>query len=126
MQVGDEIYDRKIGFVSHCGDHRNLRRCHGARQAFIVERRQIFGRASAAAHDDDFHAAAGVEIAHSGGHFGRGGIALHLRWIDHRTGGVMPPVQDVQDVAQRGRLRRSNDANSRGQRRNRLLPIGGK
>ena len=51
-------------------------------------------------------------------------VSLHLRRINHNIRRMMPPRQNIQDVAQRGPLRRGDDPNALRQRRN-LFFAGG-
>ena len=87
--------------------------------------RPAFGRTSATRDDDDFNRACApralMKVSEPGDHFLGGRISLHLRRINQHIRRVMAPRQNVQDVAQRRSLRRSDDADSLWQRRDWLL-----
>src|ERR1700722_803697 len=122
-QVGNEIHNREIRFVPHRRNHWNLRSRHRPRQRLIIERRQIFRRPSAARYHNHFHTSLAIEVPPPRRHFLRRRFALHLRRINHHIHGVMSPLQYVQNVAQRRRLRRSHNPHPRRKRRQRLLSL---
>ena len=66
-----------------------------------------------------------VEEADSGGDLVRSRVALHLGGIDQDIHGMMAALEHVENVAQRGGLRRCDNADARGQRWDRLLAFGG-
>ena len=91
----------------------------------MVERRKILGRAASARDDDDVDVVLLVEVTQSGGYLMRCTLSLHLRRIDKHIYGMMPAFENVENVSQRGSLRRCDDADPRRQRRNRFFSLGG-
>ena len=50
-KIRDKIRNRKIGFVTDGGNHRNQRIANRPRDSFVIKRPQIFHRAAAAPDD---------------------------------------------------------------------------
>src|SRR5689334_14941612 len=90
----------------------------------MVEGGKVFGRASAAGDDDDVYVSGLVEVADAGGDFAGRGLSLHLRGIDENADGAVAAMQDVQQVAQGRGLRRGDDGDTAGKRRDRLFTGG--
>src|ERR1700722_3390524 len=122
-QVSNEIQNREVRLVPHRRNHRNLRSCHRAGQRLITKRRQIFRRPSPARHYNHFHTPVAIKVPHSRRNFGGRRVTLHLRWINHHIHRVMPPLQYVENVAQRRRLRRGHNPHPRRKRRHGFLPL---
>ncbi len=108
-QVGDEIDDREISFVTDRRDDRNLRSRDRPRKSFVIERRKIFCRAATARDDDDLDRAHAVEVMKPSRDLDGSRFSLHLRRIDQHAGGMMAARKNVQDVPHRRTLRRSDD-----------------
>src|SRR5580765_5440934 len=90
----------------------------------MIKRGQIFCRSPTAGHDDDIHTASLIEIANSRRYFGSRFGTLYLGWKNQDVRALMTPQQNVQNVPQCSRLRRSHNANSLGQRGDWLLASG--
>src|SRR5579884_1703155 len=61
-QIGNEIDDREIRLMPNSRYHRQLRSRDRSRHRFVVERREVFKRATATRDYDDVHVALAVEI----------------------------------------------------------------
>src|SRR6202030_3982617 len=103
------------------GDHGNCGSGDGAGKALAVEGGEIFGRASAAGDDNHLNAAELIEQTDASGYFKRGGVALDLGGEDQQVYRTMAALQDVENVAQGGTLRRGDDADAGRQRRDRSV-----
>src|SRR6266498_1409404 len=123
-KVGDKIDDREIRLGTDRGDDRYSRGDGGARQSFVVERGQVFGRTAATRDDDHVHISRTIEILQPGSDFGSGSLSLHLRGIDQHVRGVMAAPKNVKNVAQSSRLRRRYNPDAARELRNRLLASG--
>jgi hypothetical protein len=111
--------------VADGGDDGDLRGGDGARQGFVVERCEIFGRTAAAGDDDYVDIVVLIEEAEAGGDFLRRGLALNLRGIDKDVNRVVTALEYVENIAERGGVGRGDYANARRQGGDRFFALGG-
>ena len=78
-QVGHEIRDGDVGFVSHGRDHRHGTGGDGPRHGLLVEGPQIFQRSAAAAHNDHIRPLGLAEELDAAAHLFHRALALHQR-----------------------------------------------
>ena len=78
----------------------------------MIEGGQILDRASATSHNDYVHVVSFVEMTNPVRNFERRRFSLYLRGKNQNVRRAMAPVENVEDVAQGSRLRRSHDADS--------------
>src|SRR5262249_22913333 len=88
---------------------------------FVIERGQVLNRTPAPCHDNHIHSSTLIEVPNPSRHFNWRLQSLHLCRKDQHTRGLVPPLQNIQDIAQRRRLRRCHNSNPSRQGRNRLL-----
>jgi len=111
-QIGNEIGNAEVGFVADTGDHRCIQVVQGARQGLVVERPQVFERASTTRQDDDF--AKGVPVGGPDGanQFGRGLLALNGAGVDADLRVRPASCQRLQDIADGRAGRRGHHADA--------------
>ena len=87
----------------------------------MVEGSQVFGRAATTGDDDHLNILDAIEILNAVTDVSRSTLSLHLCGINQNTGAVMAAPQNVEDVAQRGGLRRRDNSDAAWQCRNRFF-----
>ncbi len=127
-QVGDEIGQGEIGFVSDTAHHRHRRLGQGTHQLLVVEGPQIFQR-TAAAHQQQHLGLALLRKSLVGqpqgrAQFGRRLRALHGAGINVYRQVRHTPAQRAGHVAQGGRAQRSHHADAARLRRQRSFARG--
>src|SRR5581483_9409693 len=90
-------------------DYRYVRGKNRPRQPFMIECRQVFKRPTTPSDNDHVNVASVVEIANASTDFKRCHVTLDLRRKNQHTGSVVPTPQDIEDVAQSGRLGRRHN-----------------
>ncbi len=122
-KVGGEVGDRGVGLVADAAHHRHRAGGDGAGDGLVVEGPEVLDAATAAG--DDQH----VDAGSAGG--GDGGADLRRRRIALDQGRKdvhghvgRAPRQGGEDVAQRGRLGRGDDADAARQARQGALAFG--
>src|SRR6185437_3042159 len=121
-QIGDEIGDSEVGFVTNRRDHRQSAACNAAGHALAVERGQIFERPAAAGHHDEVdEATSRVKIRN--GHFNFRGrrFSLYADRVEQHTKAGVAAIDDVQKVANDGAGWRCDDAYATRESRQRPL-----
>src|SRR5579862_1887546 len=121
-QVRDKIGNREIGFVPDTCDHRSFGSDNRARDYLLVERPQIFERASATRNDEYVGKFRASEIIYSGSDFFRGTVALHFHWIEPHMRIGKTALENAKNVADGSACGRRDDADASRQNRQRLLP----
>src|SRR5947207_3048471 len=87
----------------------------------MIKRRQILGRAATARDDNYFDLTHPIEILQPGRDLDGSRLPLHLRGINQHTRRMMTPRQNIENVAHRRALRRSDDSDTERQWRDRFL-----
>src|SRR5579862_4030026 len=121
-QVRNKIGNREIGFMADAGDHGSFRSHNRAGNYFLIERPQIFERASATRNDEYVGKFRASEIIYSGSDFFRGTVALHFHWIEPHMRIGKTALENAKNVANGSACGRRDDANASRQNRQRLLP----
>src|SRR4051794_8919031 len=82
----------------------------------MIESGEIFGRAASAGDDDHFDFFSAIEMLETGRDFDRRGLSLNLRGVNQNARRLMATSENVENVAQRCTLRRSDDSDAQWQR----------
>ena len=100
-QVGGEVGQAEVGFVAHRRHHRGVAGGDGAGQLLVVERPQIFQRATATGQQDGVVAATGIGAAQQRGELRGGGVALYQAGQQFHFQQREAPRQHAEHIAHR-------------------------
>src|SRR5207248_4162072 len=117
----DEIGDGEVGFVADAGDYGNLRIGNRAGDDFFVEGPQVFEGASPAGENQHVHELFCIEELQRFDDFLRGAFALHAHGKHGEIDVGKTAREDAHDVADGSTARRSDEADTAGKQRQRLL-----
>jgi|SRR5213593_3890934 len=119
--IGDKIRDGEIGFVADAGDDGNFGGSDGARHGFFVEGPQIFHGAATAREDENVNEFLLIEEFQGFDDFFGGAFALDAHGIENEMNILETAAKNADDVADRGALWGSDEADAAGQKRQRFL-----
>jgi hypothetical protein len=122
-QIGDEIANGEVGFMTDAADNWDSRLQHGARDRFLVESPKILDRPAAAA--DDEHVDLGALARRGDGRrdLESRPVALHRRRIQDHRQCWHPALERRQDVGERRGARRRDKADRARESRQRTLAL---
>ncbi len=123
-QVGHQIGEGDVGFVSDAADHRQLGRCNRQYQTLVVEGPEVFQRATAAHEKQRIHFIALVGDLQRAHQRGRRVGALHQARIHDHAHMRRTAFQRRQHVMQGRTGRRSDNAQVQRKARQWLLACG--
>ena len=129
-EIGDEIADGEIDLMAHCRNDRQGRFKDGPSHGFLVESPEVLQATAAPGHQEqvqskfDRRTRAGsgsrsddlavvlVQQADGGGDFNGGAVPLNTASGEQQFQGRIATPDHVQDIVQRGALRRGDDADA--------------
>ena len=112
VQVGCEIGQGEIGFVTDAGHDRNRRSGNGPGEGFGVEGCEVFQGTTAPGHDHDVDAAALRDRLERPDEGGFRTLSLDLRGGDEEGDEWHAAREDLEDVTQGGAVRGGHDADA--------------
>jgi len=104
-QIGDEVGDGDVDFMTDRGDDRDLRGRYGPGDNFLIERPQVLDTAPSASDDHQFPMK--LRLQGVGGLNGRGNLSPRLHALNpHREHGdrqrIRAALEDLHDVTKGG------------------------
>ena len=123
--VGNEIGDGEVGFVADARNDGDGAGGDGPGHFFFVERPEIFERATATREDQHVDYLLTVEVFDGANDLGRRAFTLHAHRIEGEVHVVEAAAQDANDVAVGRATRRSDEADTAWEERERLFAFGG-
>lgn len=114
-EIGDEVGDGDVGFMADGGDDGNGGGVDGAGDDLLVEGPEVFERAAAAGHDDDFGPAGEGKVGQAFDDLFGGSGTLHLGGPELDLEAGEATFDDLEEVADDGSGGRGDDADALGE-----------
>ena len=121
--IGDKISDREINLVPDSANDRNRAIDDSPGQFLLIERPQVFERATTAPDDQYVTLVATNRGVECGDQLGYCGVALDRRRVNNHRDRRKTATQDADNIANGGAGRGGDDTNAFGQGRQVLLAV---
>jgi hypothetical protein len=116
-QIGNEISDGEVRFVSNRGDYGDGGVGYRSREDLGIKRGKVLGRAATAGKDNCIHRLHAIEMKNAGGEFSGCLLALHRCRVKQYVEASVAAADDVEEVVNNGARGRCDDTDAAGEGR---------